>query len=183
MENTPNPKARKFIIAENFFTDGRSVDINIQKYDRADVKGHSLSTLLLKISHIERLFYNKNVLTITIDDEYFWKDIEPLAVKMIRAKLSISDKDWVIGEDDKNRRDRLTPVLRELELLMDEKVRPYLASDGGDLKLIKLEQGILFIRYEGACSGCPSSMGGTLNYLQQVVSEFLQENIRIKVVV
>ena len=71
------------------------------------------------------------------------------------------------------------PKLREIDALLDERIRPYLARDGGWLEIIGLEENTLRIRYEGACGSCPSSLTGTLMAIENMIKEEIDPEIEV----
>ncbi|OGH03489.1 MAG: hypothetical protein A2600_10060 [Candidatus Lambdaproteobacteria bacterium RIFOXYD1_FULL_56_27] len=80
--------------------------------------------------------------------------------------------------------DRLpqTAWLQEIEEVIENKVRPALKADGGDVKLVQVEEGKLKLQYLGACSGCSSSMGGTLKMIQAAIAGCLNSELELVVV-
>ena len=71
------------------------------------------------------------------------------------------------------------PKLREIDALLDERIRPYLAGDGGWLEIVGLENNTLRIRYEGACGSCPSSLTGTLMAIENMIREEIDPDIEV----
>ena len=74
------------------------------------------------------------------------------------------------------------PKLREIEAILDERIRPYLAGDGGWLEVIELADNTLKIRYEGACGSCPSSLTGTLAAIENMIKEEIDPEIEVMAV-
>jgi Fe-S cluster biogenesis protein NfuA len=71
------------------------------------------------------------------------------------------------------------PKIAEINALLDERIRPYLAGDGGWLEIIGLEESTLKIRYEGACGSCPSSLTGTLMAIENMIREEIDPAIAV----
>jgi Fe-S cluster biogenesis protein NfuA len=71
------------------------------------------------------------------------------------------------------------PKLREIEAILDERIRPYLAGDGGWLEVVELAGDTLRIRYEGACGSCPSSLTGTLMAIENMIKEEIDPAIEV----
>ena len=67
----------------------------------------------------------------------------------------------------------------QINELLDERIRPYLASDGGWLEVLELEANTLTIRYEGACGSCPSSLTGTLMAIENMIKEEIDPEITV----
>ena len=71
------------------------------------------------------------------------------------------------------------PVIAQINELLDERIRPYLASDGGWLEIVSLENKILKIRYQGACGSCPSSLTGTLMAIENMIKDEIDPEIEV----
>ena len=69
--------------------------------------------------------------------------------------------------------------VREIEAILDERIRPYLAGDGGWLEVVELAGNTLKIRYEGACGSCPSSLTGTLMAIENMIKEEIDPEIEV----
>lgn len=74
------------------------------------------------------------------------------------------------------------PKIAEINAILDDRIRPYLASDGGWLEIVSLEENVLKIRYEGACGSCPSSLTGTLMAIENMIQEEIDPEIQVVVV-
>jgi Fe-S cluster biogenesis protein NfuA len=71
------------------------------------------------------------------------------------------------------------PKIAQINALLDERIRPYLASDGGWLEVVDLADNTLSIRYEGACGSCPSSLTGTLMAIENMIKEEIDPDIDV----
>ena len=71
------------------------------------------------------------------------------------------------------------PRLLRINEMLDEKIRPYLASDGGWLEVLSLEENKLTIRYQGACGSCPSSLTGTLMGIESLIRQEIDPEIEV----
>ncbi len=69
---------------------------------------------------------------------------------------------------------------KKLIKIVDEKIRPFLRGDGGDLELISYENNVLTIKYQGSCGCCPHAAMGTLRYIEQVLKEEYNTDIKVK---
>ena len=74
------------------------------------------------------------------------------------------------------------PQIAQINELLDEKIRPFLASDGGWLEVLSLEDKNLKIRYQGACGSCPSSLTGTLMAIENMINDEIDPDISVEVV-
>lgn len=168
IEGTPNPNALKFILKEPL-TWGI-----VRSYENAEqAEGDPLANALFEIDHITNVFYVDRWITITQDGEANWQDLARAVADPIRAAPAATAESAVavaaanetlskLSETDQQR-------LQKINILLDEEVRPFLQSDGGDLHILGLEENILRIHYQGACGTCPSSISGTLRGIEQLL--------------
>ncbi|HNO75756.1 NifU family protein [Nitrosomonas mobilis] len=168
IEGTPNPNALKFILKEPL-TWGI-----VRSYDNAEqAEDDSLASALFEIDHITNVFYVDRWITITQDGEADWQDLARAVADPIRAApaataesaATVAAADEVLSNLNETDQQRL----QKINILLDEEVRPFLQSDGGDLHILGLEDNILRIHYQGACGTCPSSISGTLRGIEQLL--------------
>ncbi len=177
IEGTPNPNALKFILKEPL-TWGIT-----RSYDNAEqAEDDPLASALFEIDHVTNVFYVDRWITITQDGEADWQDLARAVADPIRAAPAATAESAVavaaanealasLSEIDQQR-------LQKINILLDEEVRPFLQSDGGDLHILGLEDNILRIHYQGACGTCPSSISGTLRGIEQLLKT-IEPDIRL----
>ena len=180
IQETPNPNAVKFILKEPV-SHGTSHSFK----RREDAAGNALAESLFALDNVVSVFYMDKMITVEKTDESEWDDILPDLAVPIRAAESVAGSNGngsaaaavggaiaaAAGPDD--------PKLREIEALLDERIRPYLAGDGGWLEVVELESNTLRIRYEGACGSCPSSLTGTLMAIENMIKEEIDPEIEV----
>jgi Fe-S cluster biogenesis protein NfuA len=168
IEDTPNPNAVKFVLHEPL-TWGVS-----RSFENAEqAKDDPLASALFAIAHVSNVFYVDRWLTVTQDGGADWPELVRLIAPPVRAapaaaaqsaaavfsaRASIAD----LGEQDQVRLEAICDLL-------DERIRPSLKADGGDLHVVGLAGNYLSIHYQGACGSCPSSLSGTLGAIQNLV--------------
>ena len=178
IEFTPNPNARKFILREPL-TYGVT-----RSYENAEqAAGDALAKALFDIAHVTNVFYVDHWITVTQDGKAHWPELLRALAVPIRdapsaqqqsAELigsSADEPDGVTAFDES----KLSPVDREkleaIQQLLDERIRPYLQGDGGDLYVLGFEDNVLKVHYQGACGSCPSSISGTLAGIEGLVQQ------------
>ena len=178
IEFTPNPNARKFILREPL-----SYGVT-RSYENAEqAAGDALAKALFAIAHVTNVFYVDHWITVTQDGKAHWPELlRELAVPIRDAPSaqqqsaeliggSSDEPDGVAAFDES----KLSPADREkleaIQQLLDERVRPYLQGDGGDLYVLGFEDNVLKVHYQGACGSCPSSISGTLAGIEGLVQE------------
>lgn len=182
IQETPNPNAVKFILKEPV-SHGTSHSFKTPE----DAAGSTLAKALFEVGNVVSIFYMDKMITVEKTDEADWDEILPDLAVPIRAAESVAfaangnggrDAAQAVGgaiasalSDD--------PQIREIEALLDERIRPFLASDGGWLEIVGLEDKTLKIRYEGACGSCPSSLTGTLMAIENMIKEEIDPEIEV----
>jgi Fe-S cluster biogenesis protein NfuA len=175
IEFTPNPNARKFVLREPL-----SYGVS-RSYENAEqAKGDPLGEALFAIPHVTNVFYVDYWITVTQDGKAHWPDLLRQLAVPIRDAESAPARSAALINDAQGRVDgvpvldrKMTPEeqekLDQIRGLLDEQVRPYLQSDGGDLHVLGLEGNVLKVHYQGACGSCPSSISGTLAGIEGMV--------------
>jgi len=168
IEDTPNPNAVKFILWEPL-TWGIT-----HSYESAEqAQGDPLARALFDIEHVSNVFYVDKWLTVTQDGEADWPELVRLLAVPIRAAPAAQEQTAVAVTAANHAYADLSPPDRQrfdaINTLLDEQIRPYLRSDGGDLHVISLDGDLLSVHYQGACGTCPSSISGTLRSIENLV--------------
>lgn len=181
IQETPNPNAVKFILKEAV-SHGTS-----HSFDSAEAaENNALAKSLFDVGDIVSVFYMDKMITVEKTDEADWDEILPKLAVPIRAAESVVQNAAVAAaaaaaavggaiaaavSDD--------PKLSEINAILDERIRPYLASDGGWLEVLSLDDKTLKIRYQGACGSCPSSLTGTLMAIENMIKDEIDPEIEV----
>ncbi|MGH9948162.1 MAG: NifU family protein [Pyrinomonadaceae bacterium] len=181
IQETPNPNAVKFILKEAV-SHGTSHSFKTA----ADALSDKLATSLFEVGDVESVFYMDKMITVEKTDAIEWDEILPLLAVPIRAADSVAATN---GNGNGNAAASVggaiaaaasdDPKLRMIDALLDERIRPYLAGDGGWLEIIELADSKLTIRYQGACGSCPSSLTGTLMAIENMIQEEIDPEISV----
>jgi len=157
-EATPNPATLKFIPEQAVMTQGTA------NFDTKESAGRSpLATRLFNVSGVDSVFLGLDFITVTKTDEQDWQVLKPMILEALMTHYSSGDV--VIKEDTSAEEtgEEDSDVVKQIKELLDTRVRPAVAQDGGDIIFHKFEDGIVHLTMMGACSGCPSS-GATLKH-------------------
>jgi Fe-S cluster biogenesis protein NfuA len=183
IQETPNPNAVKFILKEAVSHGTSHSFDSIEK--AADDR---LAKSLFEIGEVVSVFYMDKMITVEKTDEADWDEILPLLAVPIRATESVQTTN---GSNGKNGSAASAvggaiaaaasdnPIIVQINELLDERIRPYLASDGGWLEVLDLEDKTLRIRYQGACGSCPSSLTGTLMAIENMIKDEIDSEIQV----
>jgi len=181
IQETPNPNAVKFILK-----DPVSYGTSHSFKRREDAAGNKLAESLFDIESVVSVFYMDKMITVEKTDDAEWDELLPELAVPIRAAEAVGASS---GNGNGNAAAAVggaiaaaasdDPKVREIEALLDERIRPYLAGDGGWLEVVELEGNTLRIRYEGACGSCPSSLTGTLAAIENMIKEEIDPEIEV----
>ncbi len=174
IEETPNPNAVKFILKEPV-TNGVARSFSSSVEAEAD----ALAKSLFDVGDVESVFYMDRMITVEKSDEADWDELMPqLAVPIRAAESTTATAAAAVGgsiaalvSDD--------PRLIQINEILDEKIRPALAGDGGWLEVLSLKEHTLSIRYQGACGSCPSSLSGTLMAIEGMLKQDVDPEIEV----
>ena len=191
-ESTPNPKVMKFV-ANRAIIQGDSVEfMNID-----DAKNSPLAMKLFHFPFVREVFIAKNFVSLTKYDAMEWDDVVMEVREFIREYLA---KGGVVvheiqeaqeNENSKEPTEAVTPInqkeLGEVETrivdILDEFVKPAVESDGGNIRFMFYEEGVVSVLLQGACSGCPSSTvtlkQGIENLLKKMLPTLVKEVVAI----
>ena len=184
IQETPNPNAVKFILK-----DPVSYGTSHSFKNREAAEGNKLATALFDLGDVVSVFYMDKMITVEKTDDADWDEILPTIAVPIREAESVKPAN---GSGNGNGRSSAQavggaiaaaaaddPKLVQINELLDERIRPYLAGDGGWLEIVSLEDHILNIRYEGACGSCPSSLTGTLMAIENMIRDEIDPEIEV----
>jgi len=171
IEPTPNPDALKFIVQKPILKSGtRSFR------DFAAAVGDPLGSRIFALGHVTSVFYMDRFVTVNKEAGAEWTGlIDPVCEAIEDLEMEAVDGTALAGapalDDDEK--------LNRINALLEERIRPGLAGDGGGIEIISLEGNTLQISYHGACGSCPSSTSGTLNYIEGLLQAEVSPSIRV----
>ena len=167
-EVTPNPNSLKFLPGKPVSNGG---SFEITKKD--DVKNELIRNLM-SVNGVEGIFLSKDFISINKYDEVSWDEIKHIVISLINDFYS-SGKEFVIDkspfEDDAN----LGEIEKKIVKILDQKIRPAVAKDGGDIKFKEFKNGIVMVQLQGSCSGCPSSTMTLKQGVQNLLCHYIPE--------
>ena len=169
---TPNPQALKFVINEKLL---KRETRNFASKDEA--KNDPLAKGIFDISGVVSVFYMGKFITIEKDPKVAWGQIQRPFVEFIKN----FDKTLIPAENISSQviSEEETALLKKVNEILDQKVRPALAGDGGGLEVTGMEGLTLKIRYQGACGSCPSSIRGTLVAIENLLRREVNPSIEV----
>jgi len=175
IEPTPNPHAKKFMLDSPVCTG------STRSFEKTNTEiTDPLARALFAIDHVTAIFYVQEFVTVNKAPDISWEALERTLTSTIEANV-----DAVSGGNEGNPASAMTaitasnPLLERINAVLDEKIRPALASDGGGLNVLGLDGLTLKIHYQGACGSCPSATTGTMMAIQNVLKKEVDEEIQV----
>lgn len=160
IEPTPNPNAVKLLL------DDKVIEVGSRSFESAsEAEGHSLAKSLFQLPEIKAVFFMPTFVTVTKDAEAEWGPLAEQVKGTIEAYVPEGGGQARVAAPTSPE----DAMLRKIEEVMDTRVRPALAGDGGGLEIVGYENYVLTIRYQGACGTCPSSISGTLRAIEHML--------------
>ena len=167
-EVTPNPNSLKFLPGKKVSNSGPYEITN-----KDDVK-NELVRNILSVNGVEGLFLGQDFISVNKKDNINWDEIKHIVISLINDFYS-SGKEFVIDENLENEETNLTEIEEKIVKILDQKIRPAVARDGGDIKFKEFKDGIVTVQLQGSCSGCPSSTMTLKQGVQNLLCHYLPE--------
>jgi Fe-S cluster biogenesis protein NfuA len=180
IQPTPNPNAFKFLVDQPLAKPGQSLAYSKPEQAQKDV----LAQGMFAIPGIDTLFFCDNFVTVSMTPQADWRAVAEQVTRLLESHIAdgIQPPPPDHGDDAANPLSTLPKggdpaMLAKINTLLDDRVRPALAGDGGGLQVMGLEGKTLFIRYQGACGSCPSSTAGTLMAIQNLLQSEVDDEL------
>ena len=167
-EITPNPNSLKFLPGKSVSNKG-SFEIT-----QKDQTNNELVKNLLSINGVEGIFLGKDFISINKYDDTSWDEIKHIVISLINDFYS-SGKECVVENTLTENNENLKDIEKKIVKILDEKIRPAVAKDGGDIKFKEFKDGIVKVQLQGSCSGCPSSTMTLKQGVQNLLCHYLPE--------
>ena len=165
---TPNPNSLKFLPGKAVSNEG---SFEITKKDETN---NELIRNLLSVNGVEGIFLGKDFISINKYDDFSWDEIKHIAISLIND-FYLSGKECVIERNLQENNNELKDIEKKIVKILDEKIRPAVAKDGGDIKFKEFKDGIVKVQLQGSCSGCPSSTMTLKQGVQNLLCHYLPE--------
>lgn len=167
---TPNPQALKFVLNETLL---KRESRNYAAKEEAE--NDPLAKSIFELEGVVSVFYMEKFITVEKDPEVSWGQIQKPFVELLKN----FDKSEIPAEEELTlSSEEETVLLKKINEILDQRVRPALAGDGGGLEVLGFESNKLTIKYQGACGTCPSAIRGTLvaieNLLKREVNPLIE---------
>ena len=175
-EETPNPNTLKFIPGVQVLDEN-----TIEFKDKDSAKVSNLANLIFKINGVDRVFLASEFVSVTKTQDLNWEVLKPLILTAIMDHYASGKK--VIEENKNNTKTTTaddTEVVKQIKELIDQRVRPAVAMDGGDITFCSFEDGVVTLQMKGACAGCPSSTATLKMGIENMLRHYIPEVVEVK---
>ncbi|MDC1296547.1 NifU family protein [Alphaproteobacteria bacterium] len=174
-EQTPNPQTLKFLPGRVVMEEGTAFFQNI-----TDSSNSPFAKRLFGVEGVEGVFFGSDFITITKSDELDWQVMKPILLGSIMDHFNSNDqtldknKDVTVNtSNSENEND--SDIVKQIKELLDTRVRPAVAMDGGDIVYQNFEDGVVYLHMQGACSGCPSSTATLKMGIENMLKHYVPE--------
>ena len=167
-EVTPNPNSLKFLPGKKVSNSGPYEITN------KDETQNELVRNLLSINGVEGIFLGEDFISINKNEIIKWDEIKHIVISFINDFYS-EGKEFVIDESINEKNSNLSELEERIVKILDQKIRPAVARDGGDIKFKEFKDGVVKVQLQGSCSGCPSSTMTLKQGVQNLLCHYLPE--------
>lgn len=178
-ESTPNPATMKFLPGTEVMHAGATANYT----ESAQAARSPLAQRLFAVDGVSGVFLGGDFVTVTKSGEKDWSLLKPLVLGAIMEHFT-SGKPAVMAEeagaeggaevasDD--------PIVNQIKELLDTRVRPAVAQDGGDIIFRRFENGVVYLHMQGSCSGCPSSTATLKMGIENMLKHYIPEVAEVR---
>ncbi len=172
IETTPNPDSIKFL-SEKIISDAGTEEFHNSK--REEIKNPIIKELL-NFNGVELILLSKNFLSVKKTKEASWNELKPMVISLLNDYFQKTNepilKNANVKSEIKNEKDETVEKILEV---LDTKIRPAVARDGGDIKFKSFQNGVVKVELQGSCSGCPSSLMTLKQGVQNLLKHYVKE--------
>ena len=154
LESNPNPNSLKFVVNEMLIPEGISFDYP----DAESTENAPLAKELFEYPFVDRVFYMSNFITVTKKGDVEWLEIQGTIKEHIKKFLESGKYIIEINEPEVANPEEETETVKKIKTILEEYIRPAVEQDGGAITYHSFKEGIVKVKLQGSCSGCPSSM-------------------------
>ena len=171
-EQTPNPNSLKFISEKTISA------VGTEEFQKGKINKTSNLFIkkLLEFKGIELILLSKNFLSVKKTKDVSWKELKPMVISHLNDYFE-KNNEPILKEDkiQPNKSSNSNETVSKIIEVLDTKIRPAVARDGGDIKFKSFENGIVKVELQGSCSGCPSSLMTLKQGVQNLLCHYLPE--------
>ena len=167
-EVTPNPNSLKFLPGKKVSNSGPYEITNKENIQNELVRN------ILSVNGVEGIFLGQDFISVNKNENINWEEIKHIIISLINDFYA-DGKDFVIDENINEEVSDLSEIEEKIVKILEQKIRPAVARDGGDIKFKEFKDGIVKVQLQGSCSGCPSSTMTLKQGVQNLLCHYLPE--------
>ena len=167
-EITPNPNSLKFLPGKNVSNSGPYEITNKENIQNELVRN------ILSVNGVEGIFLGQDFISVNKNENINWEEIKHIIISLINDFYA-DGKDFVIDENINEEVSDLSEIEEKIVKILEQKIRPAVARDGGDIKFKEFKDGIVKVQLQGSCSGCPSSTMTLKQGVKNLLCHYLPE--------
>tara|TARA_Y100000768_G_scaffold335355_1_gene276525 strand:- start:111 stop:650 length:540 start_codon:yes stop_codon:yes gene_type:complete len=167
-EVTPNPNSLKFLPGKKVSNSG---PYEITSNDNIQ---NELVRNILSINGVEGIFLGEDFISVNKNGNVKWEEIKHIVISLINDFYA-DGKEFVIDQNITEENLDLSEIEEKIVKILEQKIRPAVAKDGGDIKFKEFKDGVVKVQLQGSCSGCPSSTMTLKQGVQNLLCHYLPE--------
>ena len=171
-ESTPNPNSLKFL-SENIIS---SIGTEEFQKDKAKDLSNIFIKELLEFKGVELVLLSKNFLSVKKTEDVSWNELKPMVISHLNHYFE-NNNEPILRENKKRELEQIDDdeTVKKIIDVLDTKIRPAVARDGGDIKFKSFVNGVVKVELQGSCSGCPSSLMTLKQGVQNLLKHYVKE--------
>jgi Fe-S cluster biogenesis protein NfuA len=177
-EGTPNPATLKFLPGRYVMGGGTADFASPVSAERSP-----LALALFDLTGVARVFLGGDFIAVTKTDDVTWQALKPRVLGAIMEHF-VSDRPVIEGNPDEDLIEEIAPedeeIVAQIRELLDTRVRPAVAGDGGDIVFRGYRDGVVKLHMQGACSGCPSSRATLKHGIENMLRHYVPEVVAVE---
>ena len=175
-QKTPNPDSLKFLPGRKVSNAG---SFEIKKKD--DVN-NILVKNILSVNGVESIFLGLDFISINKNKNIDWEDIKHIAISHINEFYEAGNEYVIDSSKDLNEENDFDEIEQKIIHVLETKVKPAVANDGGDIKFLEFKNGIVKVKLQGSCSGCPSATITLKQGVQNLLKHYIPDVKQVEAV-
>lgn len=177
-ETTPNPATVKFLPGQAVLKQG-----TLEFSDADQAENAPLVQRLFALQGVTRVFLAVDFVSVSKADDTDWSVLKPMVLAALMEHLSTGQPiltERVGAKETQEEQEPEDEISKQIKALLDERVRPMVAMDGGDIVFDRFEDGIVYLHMQGACAGCPSSTATLKMGVENMLKHYVPEVVEVR---
>jgi Fe-S cluster biogenesis protein NfuA len=176
-EETPNPATLKFLPGRVLMSEG-TADFK----SREEAAKSPLALKLFEVTGVKGVFFGADFITVSKESAQEWAVLKPAILGTIMEHF-ITHQPLFCGEEvPTSLKDNADPLVVQIQEILDTRIRPAVAMDGGDIVFDRFEEGVVYVHMRGACNGCPSSSATLKTGIENMLRHYVPEVLEVRAV-